>query len=122
MARKDPRLTQKIRDRIKKWDDYWRVNRTQFHEFMDFVMGDMWKEDESKVFTRYNKIPLTFNKLAPLAAYMMGEQRQNTPSLQVCPDEDVPEPTVEAREALVKHIIFDSDAKIAFQHAFQCAI
>lgn len=122
MARKDLKLAQKIRDRIKKWDDYWKFNRDQYHEFMDFVMGDMWKEDESKVFTRYNKIPLTFNKLAPLVSYMLGEQRQNTPALQVCPDENTPEETVEVREALVKNIIFDSDAKIAYQGAFQQAL
>ncbi len=122
MARKDPKLAQKIRDKIKKWDDNWRFNRTQYHEYMDFVMGDMWKEDESKVFTRYNKIPLVMNKLAPLTSYMLGDQRQNTPMLEVSPDENVPEELVEIRKALIKHISFDSDAKVAYQGAFQQAI
>ena len=122
MARKDLKLANKIRQQIKKWDDNWRFNREQFHEYMEFVMGDMWKEDESKVFTRYNKIPLVMNKLAPLAAYMLGEQRQNTPMLQVCPDENTPLEEVEIREALVKHIAFDSDSKLAYQTAFQQAI
>lgn len=121
MPRKDPQFAQKLRDRIKKWDDYWRFNRTQFHEWMDFVLGDMWKEDESKVFTRYNKIPLTMNKLAPLAAYLIGEQRQNTPSLQVTPDENVPLEYIEVREALIKNITFDGDSKLAYQVAFQCS-
>lgn len=122
MARKDPKLAQSIRDDIKKWDDAWRFNRTQFHEYMDFIFGEMWKEDESEVFTRYNKIPLTMNKLAPLAAYMLGEQRQNTPALQVTPDEDTPLEVVEVREAIIKGITFDSDAKIAYQNAFQHAL
>lgn len=122
MAKKAPQFAQKLRDRIKKWDDYWRFNREQYHEWMDFVLGDMWKEDESKVFTRYNKVPLTMNKLAPLSAYLVGEQRQNTPSLQVTPDENVPEETVEIREALIKHITFESEAKLAYQVGFQCGI
>ena len=120
--KKDPKLAQAVRDRIKKWDDYWRFNRTQYHEWNDFIFGDMWKEDESKVFTRYNKIPLTFNKLGPLASYMLGEQLQNTPNLQVCPDENVPEETAETHEALVKHIMLDSDARLAYQFAFQSAL
>ena len=32
------------------------------------------------------KIPLSFNKVAPLANHLIGEQRQNTPNLQVMPD------------------------------------
>jgi hypothetical protein len=120
--KKNPQLAQEIRAEIKKWDDYWRFNRTQYHEWMDFVFGDMWKEDESKVFTRYNKIPMTCNKMAPLAAYMLGEQRQNTPQLQTCPSEDTPLELVEIRDSLMKHIVHDSDSKIAYQWAFQCAV
>jgi len=45
-----PRLiiekAKEIRERIKRWDDYWRQNREVYHEFMAFVMGDMWTEDE----------------------------------------------------------------------------
>lgn len=122
MAKKDPKFCQELREWIKKWDDDWRFNREQYYEFTDFVMGDMWKEDESKVFTRYDKIPLTANKLAPLAAYMVGEQQRNTPMLQVVPDENVPQETVEVREALVKDCVFNSATELAYQTAFQCAI
>ncbi len=120
--KKNPEQAQKTRDRIKKWDDQWRFNRTQYHEWMDFVMGNMWKEDESKVFTRYNKIPLVMNKLSPLASYMMGEQRQNTPSLEVSPTENAPLELVEIRKALVDNIMTDSHSSIAFQSAFFSAV
>lgn len=120
--KKNAAKAQAIRADIKKWDDYWRFNRTQYHEWMDFIFGNMWKEDESKVFTRYNKIPMTCNKMAPLAAYMLGEQRQNTPALQVYPSEDTPLDVVEVRESLVKDRINTQESKIAFQWAFQCAI
>ncbi len=122
MAKKDPKFAQELSQWIKKWDDYWRLNREQYYEFMDFVMGDMWKEDESKVFTRYDKIPLTANKLAPLVGWMIGEQQRNTPMLQVVPDENVPQETVEVREALVKNIVFNPASELAYQTAFQSAV
>jgi hypothetical protein len=122
MAKKDPKVTQKIRNRIEKFDKYWRINREQYHEWIGFVMGDQWREDESRLFERYNKIPLTFNKLGALTNHMIGEQRQNTPTLQVVPDESVPEQTAEVRSALVKNISLDSNTSVIYQHAYQCAL
>ncbi len=122
MARRDPKVTQKIRNRIEKFDKYWRINREQYHEWIGFVFGDQWREDESRLFERYNKIPLTFNKLGALANHMIAEQRQNTPTLQVEPDESVPEETAQVRSALVKNISLDSNSSVVYQHAYQCSV
>lgn len=119
MARKDADKSQKIRARIKKWDDDWRFNKDQYHEFMSFVMGSQWTEDESKLFIDYKKIPLSFNKLAPLINHLLGEQRQNTPNLQVVPSEGVSVETAAVREALIKEISLNSQAKVVYQTAFQ---
>jgi hypothetical protein len=119
--RKDAEQAQKIRNRIKKWDDDWRFNKDQYHEFVSFVMGSQWTEDESKLFIDYKKIPLSFNKLAPLINHLLGEQRQNTPNLQVVPDRGVSVETAAVREALVKEISLNSSAKIVYQSAFQQA-
>jgi portal protein len=120
-----PRLARQtcnnIRDDIRKWDDYWRFNIDQYHEVTQFVMGDQWREDEARVFETYKKIPLTFNKLAPLLNHLLGEQRQNTPALQVNPSESVPEQTAEVRTALIKDISLNSEAKIVYQGAFEQA-
>lgn len=122
MPRKDPRLVQKIRNRIEKFDKYWRINREQYHEWVGFVMGDQWREDESRLFERYNKIPLTFNKLGALSNHMIGEQRQNTPQLQIVPDESVPEQTAQVRSALIKNISLNSNSAVVYQHAYQCSV
>lgn len=119
--RQDRELTQKIRNRVKKWDDNWRFNKNQFHEFMSFVMGSQWTEDESKLFIDYKKIPLSMNKLAPLINHLLGEQRQNTPNLKAVPDKDVSVETSTIREALVKEISLNSNAKQVYQTAFQQA-
>src|SRR6185369_368838 len=119
--RKDIELAKKVRQRIKKWDDNWRFNKDQYHEFVSFVMGSQWTEDESKLFIDYKKIPLSMNKLAPLINHLLGEQRQNTPNLQVVPDKSVSVETASVREALVKEISLNSNAKAVYQQAFQQA-
>ena len=121
MATKDAKKGKYIRQQIKLWDDNWKINRDQYYLYTTFVLGEQWTEDESRVFENYRKIPLTFNKLAPLIAHLLGEQRQNTPQLQCCPEDHVDEQAAEVREALVKDISLSSHAKIQYQTAFQQA-
>ena len=122
MARNNPVLVDKIKAQIKAWDDSWRVNNEQYYEQQNFILGDQWRDEEARVFETYKKIPLSSNKLAPLANYLLGEQRQNTPSIECIPDEDVPEDAIEAREALIHEISFSSDSKVVYQIAFQQAL
>ena len=121
MATKNPEKAKEMRDNIEGWYNSWKENNRTYNEFNEFVWGNQWREDEVKVFNDYKKIPMTMNKLAPLLNHMIGEQRQNTPSIECIPDDTVPVETVEVREALVKDITFDSNSKIVFQTAFQCA-
>jgi len=113
-----PDLCVKVRDRIDKWNKYWTINRSLYYEWMDFILGDQWREDESKLFERYNKIPLVVNKLGVLANHLAGDQMQNTPNLQIQPSENVPAEVANVRAALIKHINLNSDAKDVYQTAF----
>ena len=122
MPRRDPELCSRIRDRVDKWDKYWRINRTEYYVWIDFIMGTQWLEDESKLFERYNKIPLEVNKLGVLYNHVIGDQIQNTPNLQISPDEDVPVETANIRGALIKNITLNSDTKTVFQRAFGQAV
>lgn len=122
MPRRDPELCSKIRDRVDKWDKYWRINRTEYYVWVDFIMGTQWLEDESKLFERYNKIPLEVNKLGVLYNHVIGDQIQNTPNLQISPDEDVPVQAANVRAALIKNITLNSDTKTIFQRAFGQAV
>jgi hypothetical protein len=122
MARKDPDLAVEIQHWIETWENYWHDNKNTYNDFTQFVFGNQWLDEEARVFETYKKIPLTFNKLAPMANHLLGEQRQNTPTLQCEPDESVPEQTAEVRTALVKDITLNSDTNVVFQTAFQSAI
>ncbi len=122
MPRRDPELCSRIRDRVDKWDKYWRINRTEYYVWIDFIMGTQWLEDESKLFERYNKIPLEVNKLGVLYNHVIGDQIQNTPNLQISPDEDVPVEAANVRAALIKNITLNSDTKTIYQKAFGQAV
>jgi len=122
MPRRDPELCSKIRDRVDKWDKYWRINRTEYYVWIDFIMGTQWLEDESKLFERYNKIPLEVNKLGVLYNHIIGDQIQNTPNLQISPDEDVPPQEANVRASLIKDISLNSDTKTIYQRAFGQAV
>ncbi len=122
MARKNPEMAQKIRDACNIWENYWHDNKNNYNEYTQFIFGNQWLDEEARVFETYKKIPLTFNKIAPLANHLLGEQRQNTPTLQVVPTENMPEETVEVREALIKDICLNSETEVVFQTAFQSAV
>jgi hypothetical protein len=119
---KNPEFAHRIQKQIEKWRNGWKDNNNQYDEFTQFVQGNQWLDDEARVFETYKKIPLTFNKLAPMANHLVGEQRQNTPELEVCPENDVPVETVEVREALLKQIAFDSQTDVVYQTAFKCSV
>lgn len=121
MAEFKPKECGEIRDKISRWRDYWKYNNDEYNEFTEFVMGGQWKDEEAKVFEDYKKIPLTNNKLGTLMNHLLGEQRQNTPNLQVVAESGVNPEIANIREALVKDISFSSDAKIVYQTAFQQA-
>src|SRR5487761_2200021 len=122
MARLNPEKAGEIKEFIEKWRNYWRDNNQQYDEWVQFVMGSQWLDEEARVFDNYQKIPMTRNMIAPLKNHLRGEQLQNTPSLQVLPDESVPEQTAEVYEALIKDICFNPEAKLAYQTAFESAI
>jgi hypothetical protein len=85
-------------------------------------MGDQWREDESKLFERYNKIPMMANKLGMLYNHLIGYVIQNTPNLQISPDGNVPVETAQVRAALVKNISLNSDAKTIYQNSYGQAV
>lgn len=119
--RKDSTLTQEFRSCVEKWRKAFRQNIDQYHKFHEFVFGTQWEGDEEEVLKNFDKTPMQFNKVAPLMNHLIGEQRMNTPNLEVYPDDDTPAEEVAVRKALIKDISLDSKAKIAYQTAFQQA-
>ena len=122
MPTKKPKKAQEINDQIETWENYWRDNKNNYDEYTQFVQGNQWLDDEARVMESYKKIPLTFNKISPLANHMLGEQRQNTPTIECVPEENTPVEISDIRQAIVHDITFDSSSKEVYQTAFQSSI
>jgi len=122
MAVKDSKRAQEIRADVRRWDDANKRNNAHYHEMMNFILGQQWEDQEAKLFEDYKKMPLTANKLAPMMNHMVGDQRRNTPNLQIEPDDGVDEQVAEVREALIKDISLSSDATVVYQTAFEQAV
>lgn len=123
MARKNAAFCREVREKAEKWQsEFFKYNINNYHKWFNFVMGNQWEDNEEVLLRRYSKMPLVMNKLSPLAKHILGEQRQNTPNLQAIPDEKADVETVNIRDALIKQIMFSSDAKMVYQNAFQQAL
>jgi len=123
MARKNPEKAQEVNSKIETWENYWHDNKNTYNEYTQFIWGNQWLDEEARVFETYKKIPLTFNKLAPMANYLLGEQQQNTPSIECVPkNENMSAELIDVYEALVDDITFSSHTKEVFQCAFNSAI
>lgn len=122
MARKNAQFCQSVRRKVESWREYFRENIENYYFWFNFVMGDQWEEGEADLLKKYKKRPLVMNKLSPLSKHILGEQRQNTPNLQSIPDENVDAMSYSVRDALLKHIMFSSDAKTVYQNSFQQAL
>src|ERR1700753_225183 len=123
MAPKDPKLCAGFRANGENFRKRVRENIQQYHDFFNFIYGSQWEDDEEQLLKKYNKIPLTSNKIAPLANTTIGEQRMNTPQLEATPDQDtVPEEVIAVRQALTKEISLNSKSKIVYQTAHQQAV
>jgi len=119
MPKRNAKKAQQVREYARKWRDHWKRNIAHYHEMTQFILGEQWKEDEAKLFEDYKKMPLTVNKIAPQVNHMLGEQRQNTPNLQIQPTDDVDEKTADVRAALVKEISLNSHARVIYQTVFE---
>lgn len=119
MPRHDPEKAQKIREDIRKWDNAWKVNKTNYHMMTEFIMGEQWQEKEARLFEDYKKIPLTVNLCAPQLNHLVGEQRQNTPNLQIEPTDDTTVEVADVRCALLKSISINSHSNVVYQNALE---
>lgn len=117
MARLDEKLARRARVACEKWREYFKSNIDQYHEMHDFVLGQQWTKDEEDTLKTLKKVPLTSNKLGTMANYLLGEQQQNTPQLQVVPMENCDEQTATLREAIVKDIMFNNNSTTVYQVA-----
>lgn len=120
----DAEIINRAKKRIASWYKYWAENNENYKNMTGFViLGKQWSEEEESILDDRHKTPFVMNKLQALMNNIVGEQRQNTPSLQVrAITDDVSDKDIELRQKIVKTIAYKSDSKVAYQTAFECAL
>jgi hypothetical protein len=118
MARKAEKIAHEARLNCERWREHFKFNIDQYHEMHTFVLGQQWTQDEEDdMIKTFRKVPMTANKLGVLNNTLLGEQRQNTPQLEIIPMTNCDEQTAQLRDLIVKDIMFSTDATIAYQVA-----
>lgn len=125
MPRPNKDVTEKgILEEISKRINYWYTSNMQnikaFRRDKDFLFLDQWDASDRAEFKRLQKPIMTFNKVYDFFKKVVGEQRQNTPNLEVrCILGDCSEEALALRQNIVKKIAFDSRSDICYQTAFE---
>lgn len=109
--------------RFERASEFERENRELAEEDFRFVAGDgQWDDDIRTEREKQGRPCLTNNRLPVYISQVMGDARQNKPSIKIHPvDDNTDVETAEVLEGLIRHIESDSDADFAYLNALQHA-
>lgn len=123
VSEKDNELIQEIRDRFDEAFTSWSPVYDEMIDDLNFVNGDQWPEDIKKERMADGRPCLTINKLANFGDQVIGDIRQNEPSIKVKPVDSGSDPDVaEILTGLIKNIEVQSNAEIAYDTAAESSI
>ncbi len=102
-------------ERFRQAEQHEHENRLLAEEDFDFLGGEQWPEEIRKAREQQNRPCLTFNRLPQFMAQVVGDARQNKPSIRLYPVDDDGDPEkAELLEGIIRHIESDSDADVAY--------
>ncbi len=86
-----------------------------------FEAGDQWDEKVRQDRITAGRPVMTFNRSHTFVQQVSNEARQNRSQVKFIPSEDGDKDTAEVYEGLARHIQYNSQARIAFETAMECA-
>ena len=137
-------IIKEARERARDGATYWKENLDMARDDLEFLSGNQW--DESTKTKRQNDgQPCLVNNVLPtFVDQVLGDQRQNKPSIKIgavepviVPDVDTGKPTTqkisnvaggkdyeiaEVYQALIRNIEYNCDADDGYDMAFQSAV
>jgi hypothetical protein len=114
-------------ENVESWYTYYSKNISEFKESNKFLYekDGQWRTKDIEEYDRRRKVRLTINQCHPLVKYLVGQFRENTPSLQVKPKGNskvVPQKDVDIADQLLRTHMDRKEARIAFQTGYQQAL
>jgi len=100
-------------------DSEQRLRRDALDD-LEFRIGKQWPSDIETSRTQDGRPCLTMNRIPAFLRQVTNEQRQQRPAVQVNPVGDGADiETAEIIEGVIRHIEVNSDAEVAYDHAFE---
>ena len=111
------------KERFKACQDAERENREAALEDLKFVNGEQWNAELLQQRQADGRPCLTINRLPAFIDQVVGDQRQNRPSIKVRPVDDFSDPVVaDILEGLIRNIEYASNAEAAYDISFESAV
>lgn len=112
---------ERLKDYVKKvtdWYTYANEHIERARNTQTFLYVDQW-EPEVRAHREDRGMPtMTFNKLTTIVRSVLGDRRDNSPSLAVRGvGEDIDQKTVDIYEGIIRKNEYDSDADVIYQLA-----
>ena len=143
-AKKDEAVLRTARDRARTGADYWRDNWKAAEEDLIFLSGEQWPAKIKQEREDDGRPCLVNNVLPSFVEQVLGDQRQNRPSIKVSPvdmvrvqsDANAKPETLkisnhagskdyelgEVFSGLIKNIEYNCDAETSYDIAFESAV
>lgn len=112
----------KARERYEQAASYWGEWRKAAREDREFFAGDQWLPADRNNREIQCRPILTINRLPVFARQIIGDARQNKPSIKIYPAEDGDVEIAEIYEGLIRNIEYVSIAPDAYDTAFESAV
>lgn len=107
---------------VESWFTYFNEHIFRARNFLTFLYVDQWEPQIRNERNAIAKPTLIFNKIVPIIRAILGEQRNNTPSLAVrdiSTHLKVPQEMIDTLTDHIREIFNYSDADVVFQIAFK---
>jgi len=119
------KILTEARDRLKKSIEEDRENRKLAFEDLEFmgVDGKQWPDAIRQMRESEGRPCITTNKMPIFVDQVVGDQRQNRPSIKVIPVDSKSDPAIaEILGGWIKHVSQVSQADVAIDHGFEHAV
>lgn len=118
----DADLLQTARARYEKAIEADRENREQAVDDLRFLAGEQWEAEVVQERKDDQRPVITNDRLSQVVKQIVGDFRQNRPSIHVRPvDDKADKQTADVHTGLIRHIQAASDAMVSYQHGVECA-
>lgn len=112
------KILEEAKERYEKGVGFWKEVFESYEDDVKFYHGDQWPDGVKKSRELDNRPCLTINRLPAFVNQVASNIRENSPSIQIHPVDDVSDPEIaEVLEGLVRQIEYQSQADQAYDQS-----